>query len=116
VEREFQGPHESDAATENVASINPSAASWNALHVNRLDRGGAGLEHRGLYSLRHTFATWAIAEGMNTFHLSRVMATSVEMIDKHYGHLLRDADEAVLSAMNRFDGRQVDANEKEETG
>jgi integrase len=69
-----------------------------------------------LYALRHTFATWAIAEGLNTFQLSRVMGTSIEMIDKHYGHLLQDADQAVLSAFARFDGRQVDAETESEIG
>jgi integrase len=77
---------------------------------------GAGLEHRGLYSLRHTFASWAIAENVNTFQLSRVMGTSIEMIDKHYGHLLQDADQALLSAFTKFDGRHMDAAKNEETG
>jgi integrase len=77
---------------------------------------GAGLEHRGLYSLRHTYATWMIAESVNTFQLSRVMGTSIEMIDKHYGHLLPDADQALLAAYARFDGRHMDAPENEETG
>jgi integrase len=75
----------------------------------------AGLEHRGLYSLRHTFATWCIAERVDTFTLSRVMGTSMEMIDKHYGHLTRNADEALLAAFAEFDGRQMDA-EASETG
>jgi integrase len=77
---------------------------------------GAGLEHRGIYSLRHTYATWLIAEGINTFQLSRVMGTSIEMIDKHYGHLLPDADQALLAAYARFDGRHMDADVDEETG
>jgi integrase len=77
---------------------------------------GAGLEHRGLYALRHTYATWMIAESVNTFQFSRVMGTSIEMIDKHYGHLLSDADQALLAAYARFDGRDVDAQPNEETG
>jgi integrase len=42
---------------------------------------GAGLEHRGLYSLRHTFASWLIAEGLNTFQVSRALGTGIENVD-----------------------------------
>ncbi len=76
----------------------------------------AGLEHRGLYSLRHSFASWAIAEGLNTFQLARVLGTSVENVDVHYGHLLDDADQALLSAFAAWDGRDSDAHHDEETG
>jgi hypothetical protein len=33
------------------------------------------------------------------------MGTSVEMIDRHYGHLLADADEYLMRAFEAFDGR-----------
>ena len=46
----------------------------------------AGLEHRSPYSLRHTFATFAIGAGVSLFELARFMGTSVEQIDKTYGH------------------------------
>jgi hypothetical protein len=32
------------------------------------------------------------------------MGTSLEMIDKTYGHLLPDADEAELARLDAFDG------------
>jgi integrase len=51
----------------------------------------AGLDHRSPYALRHTFATFAIAAGVSLFELARFMGTSVEQIDKTYGHLLPDA-------------------------
>jgi integrase len=51
----------------------------------------AGLDHRSPYALRHTFATFAIAAGVSLFELARFMGTSVEQIDKIYGHLLPDA-------------------------
>jgi integrase len=50
----------------------------------------AGLEHRSPYALRHTFAAWAIAAGIGLFELARMMGTSVEQIDRTYGHLLPD--------------------------
>jgi hypothetical protein len=48
----------------------------------------AGLVHRSPYALRHTFATFAIAAGVSLFELARFMGTSVEQIDRTYGHLL----------------------------
>jgi len=50
----------------------------------------AGITKRGPYHLRHTFATEALAGGISTFELSRLMGTSIAMIDRHYGHLARD--------------------------
>ncbi len=47
----------------------------------------AGLATRGPYALRHTFATHGLAAGLGTFELARYMGTSVEMIERHYGHL-----------------------------
>ena len=37
----------------------------------------AGITKRGPYHLRHTFATEALAAGVSTFELSRVMGTSI---------------------------------------
>ena len=36
----------------------------------------AGIEHRGVYACRHTFAAWSIAAGVQLFYLSRIMGTS----------------------------------------
>ena len=36
----------------------------------------AGIEHRGVYACRHTFASWSLAGHMGLFHLSKVMGTS----------------------------------------
>ena len=41
----------------------------------------AGVEHRRIYDMRHTFATWSLAAGMSIFTLARRMGTSVQMID-----------------------------------
>ena len=51
----------------------------------------AGLEHRSPYALRHTYASIAIAAGASLFELAGFMGTSVEQIDRTYGHLLRRA-------------------------
>ena len=55
----------------------------------------AGIEQRGPYSMRHTFATEALAATISTFELSRLMGTSIAMIHRHYGHLTRDAEESM---------------------
>jgi integrase len=64
----------------------------------------AGLEHRGPYTLRHTFASWSIAAGVSLFDLSRLMGTSVEQLDKVYGHLLADSLERARTALDAYIG------------
>jgi integrase len=65
----------------------------------------AGLEHRTPYALRHTFASFAIAAGIPTFEIARMMGTSIEQIEKTYGHLLPDALERGRAALEAFDTR-----------
>ena len=48
-----------------------------------------------------------LAAGVSTFELSRVMGTSIAMIDQHYGHLARDSEESIrarLDARSRQSG------------
>jgi integrase len=53
----------------------------------------AGVEYdthgrrRTIYSLRHTYATFRLQEGVNHFHLAQNMGTSVEMLEEYYGHV-----------------------------
>jgi len=65
----------------------------------------AGLDYRRPYDLRHTYATFSIAAGVSLFALARRMGTSLEMIDKTYGHLAPDADEYELGLLDAFDAR-----------
>jgi integrase len=50
----------------------------------RMDSGG---QHRTLYSLRHTYATFALANGIDIHTLARQMGTSVNMIERHYSKM-----------------------------
>ncbi len=50
----------------------------------RADGGG---QNRTLYSLRHTYATFALASGVDIHTLARQMGTSVGMIERHYSKL-----------------------------
>ena len=44
-------------------------------------------ERRTLYSLRHTYATFRLREGVNHYVLAKNMGTSVKMIEQFYGHV-----------------------------
>jgi integrase len=69
----------------------------------------AGIERRGPYHLRHTFATEALAAGVSIFELSRVMGASVRTIDKTYGHLAHDSEAAIRARLEaRADRSGVD--------
>lgn len=58
---------------------------------NLMKRSGlmydSGGQRRTLYSLRHTYATQALAKGVDIHTLARQMGTSVLMIEKHYSKI-----------------------------
>jgi integrase len=66
----------------------------------------AGLGKRGPYHLRHTFATEALAAGVSIFELARLMGTSVAMIDRTYGHLARDSEQAIRDRLDARGGQR----------
>jgi integrase len=68
----------------------------------------AGIRHRRIYDLRHTYATWSLAAGVDLFTLSRRMGTSLAMIDATYGHLAPDADERERALLDAFDGERAE--------
>ena len=43
-------------------------------------------QRRSLYSLRHTYATFRLHEGVNQYILAKNMGTSVAMLEAFYGH------------------------------
>jgi integrase len=64
----------------------------------------AGVDKRGPYSLRHTFATNALACGVSIFQLARLIGTSTEMIETAYGHLARDAEDVLRALLSARSG------------
>jgi integrase len=81
----------------------------------------AGVKPRRVYDLRHTYATWSLAAGIDIFTLARRMGTSVQMIDRTYGHLAAGADDYERELLDAFDagraeqlGRYLDARLEEE--
>ncbi len=71
----------------------------------------AGIEPiRGLYDLRHTYATFALRAGVAVFAVSRFIGSSIAMIDRHYGHLARDSHVHAVSLLDALAvERAVDA-------
>jgi hypothetical protein len=61
--------------------------------------------------MRHTFASFAIAAGISLFYLARVMGTSVEQIDRVYGHLLPDSEEYLRGLLDTYDDEAAEAAE-----
>jgi integrase len=61
---------------------------------------------RTLYSLRHTYATFRLQEGVHQFILARNMGTSTAMLEKHYGHTSNVASAAELTKGGRFNGEK----------
>jgi integrase len=65
---------------------------------------------RGLYDLRHTYATFALRAGVPVFAVSRFMGTSIAMIDRHYGHLANDSRDHAVALLDALASeRTVDA-------
>jgi integrase len=56
--------------------------------------------------MRHTFAAFAIAAGVPTFLVARQMGTSVEQIERTYGHLLPDAADFTRGQLDAFDAAE----------
>lgn len=83
-----------------------------SLHAWRRDEWhpaleGAGLAKRGPYAMRHTFASFAIAAGVSLFYLARLMGSSVEQIDKTYGHMLPESEDYLRGLLDEFDSATI---------
>ena len=86
------------------------------LHDWRRDEWYPGLEAAGVpkltpYSMRHTFASFSIAAGVSLFYLARLMGSSVEQIDKTYGHLLPESEDYLRGLLDSYDHNAAEAAE-----
>jgi hypothetical protein len=61
--------------------------------------------------MRHTFASLAIAAGVSLFYLARLMGSSVEQIDRTYGHMLPDSEEYLRGLLDGYDMRDDESKE-----
>jgi site-specific recombinase XerD len=55
------------------------------------------------YAMRHTFASFAIAAGVSLFYLARLLGSSVDQVDKTYGHLLREPEGYLRGLLDAYD-------------
>jgi integrase len=67
---------------------------------------------RTLYSLRHTYATFRLHEGVNQYILARNMGTSVAMLEQFYGHTsnIISADELMKTSYRKAAKGSDDVN------
>ena len=72
---------------KSFASLLKSAKVEKDSHGNR----------RTIYSLRHTYATFRLQEGVHQYILARNMGTSTAMLEKHYGHTSNVVNAAELT-------------------
>ena len=54
--------------------------------------------------INNTYVTFRIQEGVNHYILAKNMGTSVEMLEKHYGHTSNIASAAELTKGGTFNG------------
>ena len=64
----------------------------------------ASVPSRRLYDLRHTFASNALAAGISLYELSRYMGASVRVLETHYAHLVRDAEDVARTKLDAAAG------------
>ncbi|MET1009692.1 MAG: site-specific integrase [Gaiellaceae bacterium] len=87
-----------------------SLHNWRAREWNPAVRAAGfvnakGKADRRIYDLRHTYATMSLAAGVSLFTLARRMGTSVEMIDRTYGHLAPDAENYERDLLDAYDAK-----------
>jgi integrase len=69
-------------------------------------------EKRTIYSLRHTYATFRLEEGVSVHILAKNMGTSTKMIDEHYGHTVNRTNAEELTKHRDKGGSLPEAQTK----
>ena len=89
-----------------ILTVDPSEVSRRGLSRSslRLEFFAGPWKGRVPYSLRHTYATMRISEGISVFQLAANMGTSVEMIESFYGKK-RMRDPKMAKKVTKFRGR-----------
>jgi integrase len=64
-------------------------------------------QRRVIYSLRHTYATFRLQEGVNHYVLARNMGTSVKMLENFYGHTSNRAMASELTKTRSKDRKKL---------
>ena len=56
--------------------------------LEKLDLKSNAHGERVLYSLRHSYITWELEAGTDLLKIAAQCGTSVEMIERHYSHIV----------------------------
>jgi integrase len=67
----------------------------------------AGVEVRSIYTMRHTFATWAIESGLQLSYIATIMGTSVRELEDTYFRWLQRTDDRLLAAFDAYDQKEA---------
>ena len=71
----------------------PAVSLYASLFESLMSKEETGLlysaagKRRSTYSFRHTYATFRLMRGIDSFFLAKQMGTSVRMIEDYYGHI-----------------------------
>ena len=57
--------------------------------------------------LRHTFCAWTLRAGISLFLLSRIMGTSIALLDSTYGHFVPDSEEHIRGLLGAGDRERM---------
>jgi integrase len=63
----------------------------------------AGIDHRPVKTMRHTFASWSIEAGVELSFLARIMGTSVRELEDTYFRFLTRTDDQLRAAFDAYD-------------
>jgi integrase len=91
------------SASRRQVPLSPWALA--ALDAMAIEASGVARPAR-IYDLRSTFTSNSLAAGIDVFELARVMGTSIEMIERHYGTLLTGAAAGIASRLATFEAEQ----------
>jgi integrase len=67
----------------------------------------AGIKHRRVYDMRHTFCTWALEDGEKVTRLARIMGTSLVQIEDTYFRWLERTDDELRARFDSYDAREA---------
>jgi integrase len=79
----------------------PPAREW----APAVEAAGVATPAR-IHDLRSTYASNSLAAGIDVFELARIMGTSIDMIERHYGTLLTGAAAGIAERQAAFEAEQ----------
>lgn len=111
--RDLRKERDPDCTDEFVADNKPVFVDFDGKRIKSFARGFASLlkeaglhidpetkKTRDAYCLRHYYATERLVAGVSVYTLAENMGTSVQMIERHYGHLKPEMAAAELTKSN----------------